>query len=69
MAADEEIVALAPHAPWLDAGVAALPYVTRLLAHMDVTRAGGGHGAVREACELIMQAQGSFDTQLAAFLA
>jgi 3-deoxy-D-manno-octulosonate 8-phosphate phosphatase (KDO 8-P phosphatase) len=33
-----------------------------------VTRAGGGRGAVREACELIMQAQGTFDAQLAAFL-
>ena len=33
-----------------------------------VTRAGGGRGAVREACELIMQSQGTFDTQLAAFL-
>ena len=33
-----------------------------------VTRARGGRGAAREACELIMQAQGTFDTQLAAFL-
>ena len=33
-----------------------------------VTQLGGGHGAVREACELIMQAQGTFDSQLAAFL-
>jgi len=33
-----------------------------------VTRAGGGRGAAREACELIMQSQGTFDTQLAAFL-
>ena len=33
-----------------------------------VTRAGGGRGAVREACELIMQAQGTFDARLAAFL-
>ncbi len=33
-----------------------------------VTRAGGGRGAAREACELIMQAQGTFDAQLAAFL-
>ena len=33
-----------------------------------VTRAGGGRGAVREACELIMQAQGTFDAQLASYL-
>lgn len=33
-----------------------------------VTRAGGGRGAAREACELIMQAQGTFDARLAAFL-
>ena len=33
-----------------------------------VTHLGGGRGAVREACELIMQAQGTFDSQLAAFL-
>ena len=33
-----------------------------------VTRANGGRGAVREACELIMQAQGTFDAKLAAFL-
>ena len=33
-----------------------------------VTQAGGGRGAVREACELIMQAQGTFDTQLASDL-
>jgi 3-deoxy-D-manno-octulosonate 8-phosphate phosphatase (KDO 8-P phosphatase) len=33
-----------------------------------VTRASGGRGAVREACELIMQAQGTFDARLAAFL-
>lgn len=44
------------------------PAVVRERVHY-VTQAGGGHGAVREACELIMHAQGSFDTQLAAFLA
>jgi len=33
-----------------------------------VTRAGGGRGAVREVCELIMRAQGTFDQQLAAYL-
>ena len=37
--------------------------------HSDyVTQRGGGHGAVREACELIMSAQGTLDEQLAPFL-
>jgi len=44
------------------------PSVVRERVHY-VTHAGGGRGAVREACELIMQAQGTFDTRLAAFLA
>lgn len=33
-----------------------------------VTQRSGGHGAVREACELIMSAQGTLDTQLAPYL-
>jgi 3-deoxy-D-manno-octulosonate 8-phosphate phosphatase (KDO 8-P phosphatase) len=33
-----------------------------------VTAKSGGHGAVREVCELIMQAQGTFDLQMAQFL-
>lgn len=33
-----------------------------------VTTKTGGHGAVREICELIMQAQGTFDAQMAQFL-
>ena len=37
--------------------------------HSDyVTQRNGGHGAVREACELIMSAQGTLDTQLAQYL-
>ena len=37
--------------------------------HADyVTQAFAGHGAVREACELIMQAQGTLDRQIAAYL-
>lgn len=37
--------------------------------HSDyVTQRGGGHGAVREACELIMSAQGTLDSQLAPYL-
>ncbi|MGI9289378.1 MAG: KdsC family phosphatase [Pseudomonadales bacterium] len=33
-----------------------------------VTEAGGGYGAVREVCELIMQAQNTLDAQLAPYL-
>jgi 3-deoxy-D-manno-octulosonate 8-phosphate phosphatase (KDO 8-P phosphatase) len=33
-----------------------------------VTRAPGGRGAVREACELIMRAQGTLDARLEAYL-
>jgi len=33
-----------------------------------VTQRSGGHGAVREACELIMSAQGTLDAQLAPYL-
>jgi 3-deoxy-D-manno-octulosonate 8-phosphate phosphatase (KDO 8-P phosphatase) len=33
-----------------------------------VTNKAGGHGAVREVCELIMQAQGTFAEQMAQFL-
>jgi len=37
--------------------------------HSDyVTQRGGGYGAVREACELIMSAQGTLDAQLAPYL-
>lgn len=34
-----------------------------------VTERGGGHGAAREVCELIMRAQGTFDQQMAVYLA
>jgi 3-deoxy-D-manno-octulosonate 8-phosphate phosphatase (KDO 8-P phosphatase) len=44
------------------------PAVVRERVHY-VTRASGGRGAVREACELIMQAQGTFESRLAPFLA
>ena len=43
------------------------PAVVRQRVHY-VTHAPGGRGAAREACELIMQAQGTFDAQLASFL-
>jgi len=32
------------------------------------TKKAGGFGAVREVCELIMQAQGTFDDQMQQFL-
>jgi 3-deoxy-D-manno-octulosonate 8-phosphate phosphatase (KDO 8-P phosphatase) len=44
------------------------PAAVRQRVHY-VTTAGGGRGAVREACELIMQAQGTFEARLARFLA
>lgn len=43
------------------------PQVVRDHAHY-VTRRNGGHGAVREVCELIMSAQGTLDAQLAPYL-
>ncbi len=57
--------------PMLKCGLAlAVPDSPALLlkhAHY-VTAKAGGHGAVREVCELIMQAQGTFDGQMAQFL-
>jgi len=44
------------------------PAVVREHAHY-VTRARGGHGAVREAAELIMHAQGTYDARIAEYLA
>jgi 3-deoxy-D-manno-octulosonate 8-phosphate phosphatase (KDO 8-P phosphatase) len=43
------------------------PQIVRDHAHY-VSQREGGHGAVREACELIMSAQGTLDTQLAPYL-
>ena len=43
------------------------PELVREHAHY-VTRRSAGHGAVREACELIMSAQGTLDAQLAPYL-
>lgn len=57
--------------PMLKCGLAlAVPDSPELVlkhAHY-ITAKAGGHGAVREVCELIMQAQGTFDTQMAQFL-
>jgi 3-deoxy-D-manno-octulosonate 8-phosphate phosphatase (KDO 8-P phosphatase) len=44
------------------------PLLVREHSHY-VTQRGGGHGAVHEACELIMSAQGTLETQLASYLA
>lgn len=43
------------------------PQIVRDRAHY-VTRCNGGNGAVREVCELLMQAQGTLDAQLAPYL-
>jgi 3-deoxy-D-manno-octulosonate 8-phosphate phosphatase (KDO 8-P phosphatase) len=43
------------------------PLMVKQHAHY-VTRAAGGHGAVREACELIMHAQGTLAKTLEAYL-
>jgi len=43
------------------------PTLVRQHAHY-VTGARGGHGAVREVCEFIMQAQGTFDALMAHYL-
>ncbi len=57
--------------PMLKSGLAiAVPAAPALLlkhAHY-VTKKSGGAGAVREVCELIMQAQDTFDAQMAQFL-
>ncbi len=47
--------------------VPAAPAFVKRHAH-HVTRLEGGRGAVREICELIMQAQETLDAQLAAYL-
>lgn len=44
------------------------PQIVRDHAHY-VTQRHGGHGAVREACEWLMSAQGTLDSQLARYLA
>lgn len=43
------------------------PQLVRDHSHY-VTKRNGGHGAVREACELLMSAQGTLDAQLAPWL-
>jgi len=43
------------------------PLQVRELSHY-ITQRNGGYGAVREACEMIMAAQGTLDKQLAIYL-
>jgi len=47
--------------------VPAAPQVVRDHAHY-VSRREAGHGAVREVCEMILDAQGTLDAQLAPYL-
>lgn len=47
--------------------VPAAPDLVKAHSHY-ITRREGGHGAVREACEFIMRAQGTFDAQMALYL-
>ncbi len=57
--------------PMLKCGLAiAVPDSPTLLLERVhyVTHKAGGRGAVREVCELIMRAQGTFDAQMAQFL-
>jgi 3-deoxy-D-manno-octulosonate 8-phosphate phosphatase (KDO 8-P phosphatase) len=50
----------------LSISVPAAPEAVKKRAHYVTTRHGGS-GAVREACELIMQAQGTFDALMEPF--
>ena len=50
------------------ASVPEAPALVRQHAHY-ITRARGGHGAVREYCEVVMHAQGTLDAALARYLA
>lgn len=50
----------------LSVSVPGAPELVKSRAHY-VTQKEGGHGAVRELCELIMQAQGTLDVQMAPF--
>lgn len=47
--------------------VPAAPDLVKAHSHY-ITQREGGRGAVREACEFIMRAQGSFDAQMALYL-
>ncbi len=47
--------------------VPAAPDLVKAHSHF-ITKREGGRGAVREACEFIMRAQGTFDAQMALYL-
>lgn len=47
--------------------VPAAPALVKQHSHA-ITQSSGGSGAVRELCELIMQAQGTFEAQMAPYL-
>lgn len=50
-------------------GIAVADAVAEVRAHADwVTSCAGGQGAAREACELIMRAQGQLECQISAYL-
>lgn len=51
----------------LSIGVPSAPDLVKAHSHYITARAAG-RGAVREACEFLMQAQGSFDTAMAPYL-
>ena len=51
----------------LAVSVPSAPQIVRDRAHY-ITERDGGHGAVREVCELLMSAQGTLDAQLAPYL-
>lgn len=51
----------------LSIAVPAAPDLVKAHSHY-ITRREGGRGAVREACEFIMRAQGTFDAQMALYL-
>ena len=52
----------------LAVSVPAAPTLVKQHAHY-ITQAGGGRGAVRECCEMIMMAQGTFDAAMSEYLA
>ena len=51
----------------LSIAVPSAPGLVKAHSHY-ITERAAGHGAVREACEFIMQAQGTFDTAMAPYL-
>lgn len=52
----------------LSISVPQAPQIVRERAHY-ITERSGGHGAVREACDFLMSAQGTLNAQIASYLA